>query len=270
MRDGVRAYRLDDYRTAEQRFLEALAHFRSIDHATGETDALINLADTALARSETDHARLYLREARSLDGGSRPRLDLIAARIALTEGNHRRVRALTDNLLAGRGDNIRHAALVVRAKSAMASPDEPAEPWLTRLEAVANDGERPLLQASWLRLYARTVTSREAQHAALERALAIYREARYRPGIAAARAALGDLAADSGDRPAAWRHYRRALLIRLWLADRHRASDLIERMLVIAADVNKGPDAEVLRDWRDYLAGGEINWDRLREQSSGL
>lgn len=270
MRDGVRAFRLDDYRAAEQRFLEALARFRSIDHADGETDALINLADTALARSETEHARVYLKQARAVDpGGENARLDLIAARLALADGDHERVRARTDELLAGETPGITRAALVVRTKSAMASPDEPAGPWLERLESAA-DGDTPLLRAGWLRLGARAAASAKEKRTMLEQALNIYRNAHYRPGIAAARAALGDVAAGASEWMAAWRHYRRALLIRLWLADRHQASDLIERMLPIAKEVEAGPAPDVLRDWRDYLAREDINWERLRAQSSGL
>ena len=254
---GTRAFRNDDYRSAAALFRRALDYYRSVDDAEGQARALINLAETALAVDDRHAAHQHLAALTRLSPrlpqtGLAPRIGLLEARLALREGRADEATRLLDGLLARLPEDRRRpedplyqALLLRRAEAALAGPTPAdAEPRLQPLLPLADRGRlAPEMQARLLRLQAELLLLEDRPDAAcaqLEQALAVARQSRRRPAIAAALEALAAQSRHQGRLREAAELLERALPVRSRLLDQAALRRDLESLLALYRELGDG------------------------------
>lgn len=232
---GVEAHRAGRYELADRYFNAARELYLMFDRRHEQARTLVNLTQNALIINELDGAYDYLT---ALDVQIRyaklpelqPRLELLQSEYLIrTERYSEAIQTLND-LLADTmtPEQLREPALINRAVVAVNLNEPDAGQWLSRAEAAAEQGS-PLQKARLLRLRGQLAQTQDAPaaEAFFSKALRIYREQRFPPGIAASLAEWGALELAGGNAASAGTLFQRALSIRLEMRDRHTAEKLL-------------------------------------------
>lgn len=263
---GMQAYADNRYLEARNYFERALVQYRSVDDRDGQLDALVDLADSALAQGEYAAARAYLADADTAlaDGGSSttaPHVALLHAYADMQAGDDTQAAARLDKLLGTDGTpaDIQQPALFARTQVAFDLGAADAGQWLDKLGAAAGSHADALSAARYQRLQALAAFKQnDAQKAATlyQGALDSYRGSYYRPGIAATLEEWADISVAQQDWSAAHDRLRRALDIRLWMYDRTHAEKDLKTLSQV--DTRLGDAAASKQDLQlaDYLKNG--------------
>lgn len=260
MQLGMNAWRNDELGSAQLLFAKAAQQYRSIDHADGEFGARLNLASIALVLGTPQRAQLQLDAAKRLrtsaDTAAVPRLALLQAQTWILAAQYSSAQQGLESLLAGLPPGaLRDTVLLERARLA-ALQKTPISPWLEQLGDVSK--QLPRIQASQRRMLALAAQESgdpAAQKSHLLAALELYRQAFYRPGIAATHAALGDFASRQQEWQQAHEHYRIALDIQLWMHDQVHARQSLQALARTAKARDQPEEAAGFRRWQQQLDG---------------
>lgn len=241
---AVNAHRAGKYEIADRYFNTARELYLMFDRRHEHARTLVNLTQNALIINELSGAYGYLialdvqiRYAELPQYKSRQKL-LHSEYFIRTDRYNEAVQTL-DELLADTmtPEHLRSPVLTNRAVAAVNLNAPDAEQWLARAEAAAENGS-PLQKARLLRLRGQLAQTHDAPSAEdlFERALRIYREQRFPPGIAAGLAELGALELSRNNTAPARVLLQRALAIRLEMQDRHTAEKLLLDLHKLAQD----------------------------------
>ncbi len=258
MQLGMAAWRNDELSSAQLLFAKAAQQYRSIDHADGEFGARLNLAAISLVLGKPQPAQQQLDAAKRLhvasDDTADARMTLLQAQTWMLEANYSRaLLALESLLVAPQTGSLRDAVLLERARLA-GLQKTPIRPWLEELGDVSD--QAPRIQASRERMLARAAQesgNTAEQEAHLNAALELYRQAFYRPGIAATHSALGDYATQQREWQQADEHYRIALDIQLWMHDQVHAQQSLRALARTAQELGQPEEAAVFSRWQQQL-----------------
>jgi len=283
---GCRSFQGGEYGDAMRFFREAMVIARGVDAGAVMALAAVNMAETSLALGDEDAAGQNLGQARRLvrrEGLAelRPRLDLVAANLAVRAGRGGEAFALLAPYLSAAspqvGGELRLAALVSRVQLAFAAEEgAAARQWLDRYrQAVAAlAAGAPRHAAQLLRFEARLCYREGDQEGGDRRfaeAVAIYRAGAVRPGLAAGLAEWGRLLMAAKQWEAARDRLDRAFFVRVAMADRHGADEtlaLLEQLDRASGDRLRAAET---RQWREVLhANSPLAWaDLLPGRSVG-
>ena len=235
---GVQSFRSGDYTAAMRFFKEALVIGRGVDDGARMARAEVNMAETALAMGEYAAAHDSLLAARRLverEGLATlvPYLEMIAASLAIREERRDDAIAILTPYLAASGSpagtnnrmEFRLAALVNRIK--LVADDDKAQyrQWVGRYRQVlagAQPSPPSSYQARLLRFEAQLAHwdgNRKDRDRSLSRALAILRQMKERPGIAATLAEWGRYLMEDKEWSAARDRLDRAFFVRVAMRD---------------------------------------------------
>lgn len=274
---GVAAYADDAYPDAAGLFAQALSAYQSVDDRAGMLRAYLNLTETALALGNLELARDHLARATVLadelgaaaDGR---RLAQLAVSIALKAGDYPAALRLIEPLLPAAGEPADAIALALFSDRALLALrlGEPVEPWLARYrQALTRADAGPLASARLYRLEGealRLAGDLDGARARLEQALAGFKRAAHRPGIAATLEGLGLVAKAGGDTADARESLRRALYVRVWTFDRAASRRLLGELIAIEEAAGDRSAAQRYRDLAEALSAARFDdWKRLRE-----
>ena len=263
---GMRAYQDDNYSEARIYFSRALARYRSVDARGGELNVLIDLADSALGQGEYAAARDYLGEAGKIvaDGNYsslKPHLVLLSAYADMQAGDDQSASDQLDGLLNAQitPTAIRNAALFARTQTAFDLKSADATVWLEKLGAVLGSSPDLLSQARYQRLqalWAQTHGDNQKAAALYAKALDTYRNAYYRPGIAATLEEWAGLSMDQKDWASARQQLQRALDVRLSMYDRTHSIRDLDNLAQTETALGDAEAAQHSSQMADYLRDG--------------
>ena len=261
MAEAMAAYNDSRYAEARGFFGRAYMQYRSVDDLRGETDALVDLADSALLQGDVSAARGNLGDAHALAdahpdlAAMRPRLTLMDAYADLQSADPVSAAHKLDRLLATPGlpTELQRAALFARTQAAFDAKAPDAGQWLAKLGKPFQD---PLDAARLERLEALAEPDAAKAAALYADALGRYQSAYYRPGIAAVHEEWGARLLAQQDWSSARDHLQRALHVRLWMYDASHSVRILGELA--AADQALGDAAAAKQDteWADYLKNG--------------
>lgn len=259
---AIDAFRGGRYHDAIQLFEEAERHFLGIDHVEGAANAAISLSEVFLLLNDTENAeaaigRASARAGRIGDEQLYQRIALLQARLLHTRGQTHATLWILNELVHVEGTAGSHAR-VLRCEMALTTGYSDC---ISRLESEPGS----LLHARILLLQARAARIQHDLQAAagyLQQAHAIYRDHRYRPGLAAFYEAAAYLSGQRDHDGEAREQLMRALYLRLWMRDQAHAMELLGVLKKIA-----GPDDLTVcyYEWQQRLKG-KPDWEQLRNE----
>lgn len=254
---GTEMYLAGDYAGAIGQFERAFEHYGRIDRREPMLRNRIYTAQSALLINDLPRAEAALSDLAELIGHGladysqgrkqRHRLWLLQGeylmrmqRYAEAAGPLERIIHADDSPAAAFS-----AALINRAQIAIITGADDQDQWLRRASSAVT-GE--LNQSRLLRLQA-SVLSRVGDHAGAEKlllqALENYRQALFQPGIAATLGELGQLKQAQNAPEEARFFLRRALTLRLELADIPSAIELTKRLETVETHAGNAAEAEI-------------------------
>lgn len=254
------AFRSGRYHDAIQLFEEAERYFLGIDHVSGATNAAISLAEVFLLLHDTEsaHAAIGRASARADPSGDddlHDRITLLQARVLHSQGRYGAARWLLEELIQADKPLAIHARLL--DCEMMVSENRPG----CAFQLKAEPGS--LLQARILLLKANAARLQGDLKAAmdyLEQAHAVYRDHRYRPGLADYYESAAYLSGQHGDDAEARERLLRALYLRLWMRDQAHATELLSVLKTVPAPARATLAYE---NWQQQLQH-QPDWEQLR------
>lgn len=233
-------YQHGRYAPAIRQYQLALDLYRSIDDLEQQVRTQINLIETALLINRLDFVKAQLVPLSELIKFSElkmamPRWQLLHCRYLLkieqTEQALTELEKLSQDEAITRQANLRQTVAVDMAVAAAHLSHPNADKYLHQAELEV--GNQASLKARLLRIRASLAAkSDDFVNAELSynRALQYYRDALFKPGIAATLAELGKLYLNQ-EKPVQARHFfDRALAVRLQLSDYHQSGILLTRL----------------------------------------
>ncbi len=273
---GVESFANDRYVVAAERFNDALAYFRSIDHPSGTIDSHINLIETALRVGHFPAAEQHLDRARQIATAEgldhyQSRLDLLAAKRIADQGELTQAIAFltphVDNERLSSSERI--AIVTLRTDLAIQADANDANDWLTRLAKMLDAKTAPANATARLSRLRGDYALAHADLASAERhyraALRQFRATETRPDIATTLEHWAELAVKQQDHADARDRLRRALYIRLWLLNRPAIASDLQALLNITTQLDRQDETQTARAFLEQLQHGKtLDWDQLR------
>jgi tetratricopeptide (TPR) repeat protein len=256
---GIEMYAAGDYANAIRQFERAFGYYGRIDRREPMLRNRVYTVQSALLINDLPRAETALAELEQLAGRTggpyqRYRLWLLQSEYLIRSQHPAQAIAPLERILAANAPpEIVAAALINRAQIAVASEAEDQEQWLQRAQSSADGG---LNQSRLLRLQA-SILARAGNHAAaeqlLQQALENYREYLFQPGIAATLGEMGELMQARNSPDEARFLLRRALTLRLDLADIPSAIGLARRLHAVETQIGNTAAAEAYADQQKKL-----------------
>jgi tetratricopeptide (TPR) repeat protein len=257
---GIEMYAAGDYAGAIRHFERAFEYYGRIDRREPMSRNRVYTAQSALLINNLPLAESALADLEELASHSdgqyqRYRLWLLQSEYLIRAQHPAQAIAPLERILAANAapPEIVAAALVNRARIAVAAGAEDQNQWLRRAQSSADSG---LNRNRLLRLRA-SILSRAGDHAAaeklLQQALENYRQYLFQPGIAATLGELGQLMQARNSPDEARFFLRRALTLRLDLVDIPSAIELARRLQAIETQTGHFAAAEAYANQQKKL-----------------
>lgn len=257
---GSEMYAAGDYAGAIRQFERAFVQYGRLDRREAMLRNRIYTAQSALLINDLPRARSALEGLAELvdhggEGRHRHRLRLLQSEYLIRSGQLAQAIAPLESIVsaADAPSEIRDAALINRARIAIAQKASDRDRWLRRAQSSDENG---LNQSRLLRLQASAFSDagdHDRAEALLLQALENYRRALFQPGIAATLGELGQLMQARNTPTEARFFFRRALALRLDLEDIPSAVDLTRRLQELAALSGDAATAETYENQRKKL-----------------
>jgi tetratricopeptide (TPR) repeat protein len=248
---GVEMYAAGDYAGAIRYFERAFGHYGRIDRREPMLRNRVYTAQSALLINDMPRAQAALEELEELVTHSsglyqHHRLWLLQSEYLMRSQLPAEAVAPLERIINAEAapPGIVAAALINRAQIAVAAEAEDQHHWLRRAQSAADGG---LNKNRLLRLQA-LMLARGGEHAAadelLQQALESYRRHLFQPGIAATLGEMGQLLQARNSPDEARFFLRRALTLRLDLADIPSAIELARRLQTVETQTGNAVAAE--------------------------
>ena len=246
LRDGLEAYRNDNFTEAQQKFNRALELYQSFDNQKGVILARLNLLETALAMSDFKNADLYLKQLKQQAANSdaeinlKQKIILLESKLQFEQQHYQAALTTLRPLLAEQKQLADEAQLnlwAMQARLEVSISPLTQSQGLTKFEAaLAQKEPQPHYQAMLKRIRAMIALKHgdyQAANMLLKDALAYDKEQANRRSIAACLEEFADLEMAQHHQKQAREYLNKALIIRQWLKNDYKSGKIKERLAAI-------------------------------------
>lgn len=245
LREGLNAYQNDNFAEAQQKFNRALELYQSFDNQKGVTLSRLNLLETALAMSDFASAESYLKllkqqvASKEAEENLNRKIILLESKLQFEQQHYQAALATLQPLLAERDkqtktDQMQLNLLAMQARLEVLISPLAKSTGLTRFEAaLAQTEPQPQYQVMLKRISALIAAKRgdyKTATALLKEGLAYYQEQANRRSIAACLEELAELEMTQQHRKEAREYLNKALVIRQWLKNDFKSSQIKKRL----------------------------------------